>query len=99
MNSPYYRGCSCRTSDGADGHGTGDFTKGEDPVELEYDYTCIVCARTVPMCEGGGVWDSAAAAEEHESHVGVCMQCENELTKEHGEPPMHAAMDILYGRN
>lgn len=92
-----YRGCVCRTRDGEDGHATGDWSDDEPSVELEYDYTCIVCGVTVPMCEGGGVWDGAVgAAHRGESHVGVCIECSERLEAAHGDVSDDRALEILY---
>jgi hypothetical protein len=91
-----YRGCVCRTRDGEDGHATGDWSDDEPSVELEYDYTCIVCGVTVPMCEGGGVWDDAVSSATSDSHVGVCLECSERLEAAHGDVSRDRALEFLY---
>ncbi len=92
----HYRGCVCSTS-GGNGHATGDWSDDDQPVELEYDYACVVCGVTVPMCEGGGVWDEAVG-EVHlgESHLGVCLECSGRLEAAHGGVSHDRALEILY---
>lgn len=97
MSSPRgHRGCIC-TSEGSPGHGTGDWSDDEEPVELEYDYACVVCGITVPMCEGGTVWDEAVGTEHvGEAHIGVCIECSTRLDAGHGVVSRDRALEILY---